>query len=203
MARRSDHSREELKEMAVAAAERMIAADGVAGVSARKVATEIGYTPGTLYLIFRNLDELIIEVNGRTLAQLESKIKAVLTGSAQPVATIHSIAAIYLDYARQNRERWRAIFEHKVAEGEVPEFYQSQVDRLFALVEAPLRQIRGGTMADVEIAKEARALWAGVHGLTTLTVSEKLNTAGVNTDEILDLLVDRILGVETNSGGEL
>ena len=76
MARRSDHSREEIKEMALVAAEKMILANGKDGLSARKVAQEIGYTVGTLYLVFKNLDELILHVNGRTLDRLFEKMTA-------------------------------------------------------------------------------------------------------------------------------
>ena len=53
MARRSDHSREELREMAITAAEQIVVEQGYEGLSARKVAAAIGYTVGTLYLVFR------------------------------------------------------------------------------------------------------------------------------------------------------
>ena len=44
MARRSDHSREQLADMAVAAATALAERDGLRGVTARGIAREIGYT---------------------------------------------------------------------------------------------------------------------------------------------------------------
>ena len=66
MGRRSDHSREEIRQMALQAAESIVTEGGYKALSARKVASEIGYTVGTLYLVFENLDELVLYVNGRT-----------------------------------------------------------------------------------------------------------------------------------------
>lgn len=196
MARRSEHTKEELREMAVTAAEGMVVAQGISGISARKVAAEMGYTAGTLYLLFRNLDELITEVNIRTLHQLESQIKAAVEGEGSPVAAIHAIAQSYLRYAHIHTNRWLALFEHRLGGETFPAHYHKQVARLFALVETPLREIRGSALPQPEIAKEARALWAGVHGLAALAEGDKLNADGTEPASILELLVDRIVGVE-------
>ena len=67
MARRSDHSREELYEMALAAARDIVVADGLSGLTVRRVATAIGYSPGTLYNVFDDFYELVIHLNSRTL----------------------------------------------------------------------------------------------------------------------------------------
>lgn len=203
MARRSDHSKEELRNMAIAAAEQLVIAKGIGGISARKVAGEMGYTAGTLYLLFRNLDDLITEVNLRTLQQLETEIEQAVEGERDSVAAIYAIARGYLRYAQMHTNRWLAVFEHRLGGETFPAHYHMQVDRLFALVEAPLRSIRGSAVPQSEIAKEARALWAGVHGLAALTERDKLNAAGIDPDDIVKLLIGRILGVEKIMGGEV
>ena len=57
MARRSDHSREELYELALEKAGEIAEKEGLRGLTARGVAREIGYTIGTLYNIFEDLDD--------------------------------------------------------------------------------------------------------------------------------------------------
>ena len=74
MARRADHSREELCEIAMQAAERIVETDGLRALTARNVADAIGYSPGTLYNLFANLDELILQLNGRTLDALHDRL---------------------------------------------------------------------------------------------------------------------------------
>ena len=51
MGRRNQHSREEQRTMALDAAEALVAAEGLAGFSMRKVAQAMGYTVGNLYLL--------------------------------------------------------------------------------------------------------------------------------------------------------
>ncbi|MES2985279.1 MAG: hypothetical protein V4735_08845 [Pseudomonadota bacterium] len=48
MARRYDHSKEALQEMAISAGQSIIQSQGFGKFSARKVAAEIGYTVGTV-----------------------------------------------------------------------------------------------------------------------------------------------------------
>ena len=67
MARRSDHSREELYVMALAAAREIAEKDGLRGLKARRISREIGYTVGTLYNVFSNLDDLIIHLKLRLI----------------------------------------------------------------------------------------------------------------------------------------
>ena len=75
LGRRSDHSREEIREMALKAARTLVEKKGYQGLTARKVAKEIGYTVGTLYLVFENLDDLIVALNTETVTELRLELE--------------------------------------------------------------------------------------------------------------------------------
>ncbi|MGZ8359025.1 MAG: helix-turn-helix domain-containing protein [Allosphingosinicella sp.] len=80
MGRRSDHSRKELEALIAAEGHRLLAETGFARFSAREVAKRIGYSIGTLYNVFGNLDRLLLALNGRTLelwaADLRARLEA-------------------------------------------------------------------------------------------------------------------------------
>ena len=116
MARRSDHSRDEIREMALSAAERIIVEHGHDGLTARKVAIEIGYTVGTLYLVFDNLDDLIIHINGRTLDRLNQRMADGKTQNLAPVDRLIRLGQIYIHFAYRDPHRWSLIFEHPLPE---------------------------------------------------------------------------------------
>ena len=78
MGRRNEHSREQLQEMAVTAADEIIASEGLRGLTARKVAGRLGYSAGSLYMVFDGLDDLILHVNARTLERLAHSLDAQL-----------------------------------------------------------------------------------------------------------------------------
>ena len=52
MARRSDHSREELYDLALESARVIAEIEGLRGLAARRIARDIGYTVGTIYNLF-------------------------------------------------------------------------------------------------------------------------------------------------------
>ena len=75
MARESDHYAA-LRERLIDAAERTVAANGLAGLRARDLAREAGCAVGTIYNVFEHLDELILCVGWRTLAMLDSAARS-------------------------------------------------------------------------------------------------------------------------------
>ena len=84
MGRRSDHSREELEEMAIDAAAKIVETEGFQSLTARKVASKIGYTVGTLYHVFRNFDDLVIHLNARTIDEMAELIQKAVKRKRSP-----------------------------------------------------------------------------------------------------------------------
>jgi AcrR family transcriptional regulator len=181
MARRSDHSREEIQEMALAAAEEIVATQGYQALSARKLAGAIGYTVGTLYLVFENLDDLILQVNGRTLDRLYELIVEEQQDCTDAQAGLLQLGHSYIRFADSEPHAWQMIFEHRMAdEREAPDWLRQKVARMFALVEERLAQL-ATHRSQTEIAQAARALWGGVHGICILAINNTLGSAGVES----------------------
>ena len=161
MARRNDHSRDQIRSMALDAAERIVDVEGTGGLSARKVAAAIGYTVGTLYLVFDNLDDLVLQLNARTLAQLLTQLEQAAAACDDARRCIKGLGRTYLDFARTRRARWSLLFEHRLPdEPAVPEWFRAQMQQLFGLVERRLGVLMPSrSRAELRIA--ARALWSG------------------------------------------
>lgn len=176
MARRNDHSREELKHMAIMAAQNIIAHEGFAQFSARRVAREIGYTIGTIYNIFGNHDEFILHINARTLDDLTRFITEQQKQGLDSHGQIRHLALCYVEFATTHSARWNILFEHKLPEGtELPAWYAQKIAHLFALVETPLFAL----IHNHDTAKSAaRTLWASIHGICALGLNGKLDMAG-------------------------
>ena len=67
MARRNDHTREELKDLIIEESWRIIEKHGFEGLTARRIAKNIGYAPGTIYNMFISMDDLYLQLNAKTL----------------------------------------------------------------------------------------------------------------------------------------
>lgn len=183
MARRSDHTREEIKEMALAAAKRIVAKQGYGALSTRKVAAGIGYTVGSLYLVFKNLEDLVLHVNGATLDDLYAAMKETEARCKDPEQCILALAHTYVRYAFTNHALWGLIFEHPMP-AKRPSWFDEKVERMFALVEEPLRAACADRTAK-DLRTAAHALWSGVHGVTVLGLGGRLDNIGVKAAEEL------------------
>jgi AcrR family transcriptional regulator len=110
--------REKLREALVLAAERSIAAGGLAGLRTRELAREIGCANGAVYNLVADMDELILRVGSRTLHRLDALLtEAESEGSASAGETLVRIAQAYCDFATENIGLWRALFEHRMQPG--------------------------------------------------------------------------------------
>lgn len=172
MARRSAHSPEELRQRILEAAQGIIERDGLVGLSAREIARAIGYSPGTLYNIFENLDDLLLTLQTHMLAELVEVLRAV-PEEKTPEESIDALSRAYLDFALENKLMWNLLFTHSMpAQMRAPTALVDNVNKVSELVEKPIGQIlKTGSKQEVELA--AKALWAGVHGVTAIAVTEK------------------------------
>ena len=180
--------------MALDAAERIVAAEGYKGLSARKVAAAIDYTVGTLYLVFENLDDLVLQVNGRTLDMLFGWLVTRAGDGGAPRDVLLGLAGAYIAYAEQETPRWNMLFEYVAEKGNsLPDWYSLKLGKVFGLAEAALGPMGDGRSA-LEIQQAARVLWAGVHGICTLKIRQRMDLAGGQTAEAMArMLIDNFL----------
>lgn len=194
MARRSDHSRDEIKEMALVAGEKIIEEEGYKALTARRVSSAIGYTVGSLYLVFSNLDDLRLQINTRTLDQLLACLDEVIKHCKTPEDCIKELAREYFRFAQGNELRWLMVFEHKLPGGvETPSWYLNHIAKLFESIDQQFYSL-GSAKAQAESVRAARALWSGVHGICILASTGKLNVvSGESVESVVDTLVDNFL----------
>jgi AcrR family transcriptional regulator len=175
--------RERLRTALVDAAEAIIARDGLAALRARNVAATAGCALGAIYNAFDDLDAIVFAVNMRTLALLDRDLGEALRRKP-PAASVKAVdpdlarlirlALAYLEFAATHSPRWRALFEHRISGGQtVPPWYVAEQNRIFLLVEEPLRAIRPD-LAAAELAQVARTVFSAVHGVVSLGLEQKL-----------------------------
>ena len=193
MARRSEHSLEEIKEMVLSAAESIVIEEGFGALKVRKIAMDIGYTVGSVYMVFDNMADLITHVKARALDDIAAQLNEV-EDCGQPERCIMELAKVYLAFASQHFNRWSMIFEYRVAEDAVsPAWYQQKVDALFKPLETQIKRLTPAA-SEQQTMRAARALWSGIHGVCILSLTGKLDAVGINdVENTITLLVENFL----------
>ncbi len=194
MGRRSDHSRDEIREMAIRAAAKHVETEGYQSLTARKVASSIGYTVGTLYHVFRNFDDLIMHMNAQTIDEMAALIQQKTRKKRNPEARIRAMAEFYVQYATDHPDRWRLVFEHEAPRGlPTPAQMKERRDVMFEMVAGNLRDLSPERIPQ-EVAHTATALWSGIHGICILALTGKLYLGGAfSMVKLIDTLIDSVL----------
>ena len=159
------------------AAEKRIIASGVKSLKARDLAADIGVALGGLYNLVDDMDALLLLVSSRTLARLGASAEArtahlPMATRAEAIERLVAVALSYLDFARENLELWRLVFELRL-DSPLPEWAAQDQLRLFRHIALPL----GAIMPDLDtisLTVRARTLFAAVHGIVTIGLEERL-----------------------------
>jgi AcrR family transcriptional regulator len=188
MGRKNIFTHKEAKYQAIELAEKIIIADGASALSVRKIATEIGCAVGTIYNMFESIDELVLHVNGRTLDTIHKEMKFTLE--------IYGMAEAYISFAHKNSHLWHALFEHKLKHEDLPKWYQKKVDNIFKLVENSTKQ-ELHTHKN-EASNAAKVIWAGVHGICSLSLNGTLISTRAGTPKALaeSLIKNYVRGIQ-------
>lgn len=198
MARRNDHTRDELKDLVLEASWKILGNSGFDGLTARNIAKEIGYAPGTIYNLFNSMEDLYLALNARTLDLLYDVLSDPSCNDPKksPVDNMKLMAKRYMDFSEEYRPYWLMLFNLRFSEDRVFEdWYIEKIDRLFIPLEALLDPFF--LAKSTEKRKVAtRVLWASVHGLCFLQETGKMsivsdqdapeNTAGYLIDTFVN-----------------
>lgn len=187
--------------MAMTAARDIVRQEGLRALTARNLATAIGYSPGTLYNLFEGLDELAMQVNASTLDALHA---AVSEGglSGDPEADLHRMLRRYLAFLDGNPALWAAIFEHRLPAGTaLPEWYLGRVQRLMRLIEAALAPLFAPG-EEKELREAAAVLWSGLHGICTLAQDGRLSLVSAQSVPQMaqSLIANYLTGLRARAG---
>lgn len=182
MARRSDHTRAELRDLILNAACTLLKHESAEAITARSIAKIIGYTPGTIYNLFESMNDIYLHINAQTLDALYEALTNSIrqNKTATPIANIKAMGECYMAFAKEHGARWAMIFNLKMTEQQKHiDWYDKKVEKIFELLEELMAPF---ILPDQTQEKKtaARILWASVHGLCFLQQTDKLSLIGEN-----------------------
>ena len=151
----------------VETAAELIAAEGPASLSLRKLAKAVGTSTMAVYTHFGGMDELRREVRREGFNRLREHLSAV-PRTDDPMADIGQLGAAYYVNAVTNPNLYRAMFmEGPVSEDDAP----VGVDTFMQLVEAVQRCIDAGRFAPGDAFAMGQQLWSLSHGVVALQLA--------------------------------
>jgi AcrR family transcriptional regulator len=203
MARRSDHTREELAALVIEAASALAAREGLRGIAMRRIAERIGYAPGSIYNAVGDLDDVVLRVNAATLTALAARLEAALAeaGDATPAEHALVLAEAYLDYVAERRLLWGVLFEYHRPPGRaLPAWFVAARDRPVQVVLRALAPLFPGSAAARR--RAVLTLWAALQGVVSMAIGGTLPSLADRAEpkRVVRLLVGRYVSGTSPDG---
>lgn len=155
------------------AAAELFAAEGYTSVSMRKIARRIGYTPMSIYLHFKDKDDLLDCVCERAFADLYRRHERVDAETDDATERLKGGMRTFIDFALQNPSYYRAIF---IRRGEVLPRRDLIRRRTVALKREQVAAFLGVGASSEEIEVVTQVVIAAENGVATLlTANSKLD----------------------------
>lgn len=187
---RREQERENRYKLIVKTAESLMEKEGPEGISIRRIAAAIGYSPAVIYYYFKNKDEIIAEVLGSGYRKMIEKLEAggqhPPDNAADPVSKLLAVLERFIRMAIADGARYRNIMLSDSPEvlkrtAILHQGAASEREALGILVNH-LRELPcWSEMEEGDREAKAQILWCSAFGLITrLTVEHSLPEAHKN-----------------------
>lgn len=179
IAERKEREREEVKDLILNAAREIFVEEGYENTTIRKIASKIEYSPGIIYLHFRDKNELLLALHDKAF---ECKMEALfhsVQNIPDPMERLIATGKAYIHYGISNQQDYELMFILSCtmeALAVKQEFWNDGAMAIGMLKENIKACIDAGYFKkDLNLDAASLMLWAQVHGLVTLYNKERLN----------------------------
>ena len=191
-ANRRQRERDNLTALILEGARRVFEREGHDKLSIRKVAKEIEYSPGTIYLYYKDKDALTLALHQDAFAR-KSQLFAPLMGITDPRARLEAMGRAYISHALTSPSDFHLMFVDKCPMARLREqgLEWRNGNTAFQMLTATIEQGIATGQFDERIEPEQLSvvLWSMVHGCATLILSERL---GMLDDTARDSAIDSV-----------
>ncbi len=170
----AERRRLKVREMILSAAERVFAREGAEGLSIRRLAEKIDYSPAAIYKYFGSKDELVDELKESFFEILMVDLHEIFDTSKPFDLRARACVAKYVSVAVEKPHHYSAAFvgQAKTGESEVgdPGFQDTMKGKAFTVLKGMIEEgiAVGAFRPDLDASLAAKSVWASLHGLTML-----------------------------------
>ncbi len=206
----AERRRARVREKILSVAERVFGREGVAGLSIRRLAEEINYSPAAIYKYFDSKSALVEELKNAFFERFMTRLDEVMSGDRPFLETARNGLAVYIQTAIERPHHYGAAFTRAGDEetachplGETPASLQPDSPASQAFITLRDMIAEGADLGlfrrDLDPGLMALSAWAACHGVAMLYINldayptDMPGTPGINREDFILLHVGMIL----------
>ncbi len=172
---RKEREKEEMRRAILAAARKLFLEEGYEKTSIRNIAEAIEYSPGTIYLYYKDKSDIILALHNESFGVMMAYFQSVITVK-DPFERMVAMGKKYLEFALENPELYELMFLMKspIETLECRSEIWEHGHLATGMVKLILKDcIEAGYFKNTDIEAMCMTVWAGVHGLATLHATKR------------------------------
>lgn len=173
---RKERQKEELRRNILEASLEIYARDGFEGLSIRKIAEKIDYSPAAIYLYFKDKDALLCGLQEEGFRIFNARKAPILAAEMPAIDRLDALGEDYIRFAFEHPEYFELMFVLRSpmrALGAVEEWTEG-IKAYETLRDVVARCMDEGSLPREAPDVAALAYWGAVHGIASLALRERI-----------------------------
>ncbi len=181
---------------------RVIARRGMSAATMQEIAEEAGVAKGTIYLYFRDRDELVEKTFERAITELHQRVDSALESEGSFEQKLRSLLAAKFEFFRENREFFRLYMSLRFPEGSPQQQrrqkrtcqpqYRSRIERMSEVLEKAMAR------GEIRRMDPMRLALLIIEGSNAIVIERVMEESPPSESDDIDLIARAILeGIRT------
>jgi AcrR family transcriptional regulator len=175
VAERKEREKQEMRKLILKAAKKLFVEEGYEKVNIRNIAQEIEYSVGTIYLYFKDKDEILHELHTEGFDELYRRQQTTLA-IQNPLERLRKHGEIYVRFGLENPDYYDLMFISLSQAKKIQEKQEWVVgQRTYEFLEQNIRDcIDADYIAEKDFEAATFAMWSLVHGIVSLITRRRV-----------------------------
>lgn len=183
-----------LREEILDVSKELLIKNGFGNISMRKIAKRLDVTATSIYLYFKNKDELLLSLIEESINDLNRSLKNSLVDGDDPVEQFESIINAYIGYALNHPQEYEIIY--MVRAEEMPKYPKEKFEQIrdtYEILEKVIREGKEKELFEVDNPLiSAYSIWAQTHGIVSVVLNKRLDTR-IPTQQFINQAVEHLV----------
>jgi AcrR family transcriptional regulator len=206
-----ERQRGERRQLIERAASLVFARKGLAAASVADIATEAGFSPGSIYNYFSSKEELLFSATFAEIDELERRMSGALRAPAPPDVQLRRMVEAYHGFYRDRPQGFQLLMagldgsaRTKVPPEVVERYDRRALDCLSLLHTVVERGMAEGAFREGDAWEMTHAIWGAFHGILQIAAGRDPDRfVGFDVKGLLDRTTDLLIdGIQTGGSSE-
>lgn len=196
---RKEREKQEMRELILRTAKQVFIEEGYEKTSIRTIADRIEYSPATIYLYYKDKDQLLFAIHELGFDALIESFRS-LQEIVDPLERLRQLGYQYVQFAIDNPEMYDLMFIsyspmnalEKAPEGSTWDCGHESFRTLCVIIQENMEQ---GLIRTNDLYVTALSVWSFVHGLASLHIRNRLKLfpESLNTQYLINQSLDLLI----------